>query len=251
MSIIDEILCRCGYVCARSDTVRKTLNDINIEDAIWDKHLQPVFDVPTKWLSDMFSMPFVKNNPYTKTLIQFVNDRSLEYKSSALYEYYNSFQPESSRDVFWYQDKNSTSKGLYEYALPWDSEVKTNHGKPLMYSGPMTDERGLREFQRLLEVFCSIEIKGYKPKTSANLFNSNQIQGYFIKREDAYRFVVIHGKHRVASLVALKKECVPVTFELTKPRIISYETIKSWPQVRNNTYSEEEASMIFSRFFEV
>lgn len=247
--MINKIALKLGMVVTRYDTVRADITIDSYEDAIWNNKLQPLFNIDASIATDFFGFHFLKDNPYTKALLEYESDNKVDYASSELFRYYDSFQPESADDII----KDTAlkhSEGLFCYTLPWDHSPKKNGGNRLMYSGPIDDDRGEKEYRRLIEVFDSIKKKGFVTQKSANLFNSNQIQGYFLECGGLYRFVVLHGKHRAAALCALNRNRIPVTFELNKPRVVRRTDVDKWPQVRNGNVSKEDALRAFDKIFE-
>ena len=247
--LLEKFLVSRGYVCSQTKTVREAIEIKSYEDAIWDQHLQPIFPLDIFIATDLFAHRMIPGgNVYVDTLLK----DKVGYEASLLKQYYDDFQPQSVSDVF--RDGSvvthtSKSQGLFSYLLPWDIKPKENGGKPLAYSGPMSEARGTKELHRLYEVKESIQKKGYLPEPSANLFHSNQVQGYFLRRGKEYRFVVLHGKHRVAAMAALGKASIPATFDLLHPRVIDNADIENWPQVANGIYEKKFAEMIFNTFF--
>lgn len=254
MKAVDYVIEKLGLVCSRAQTVRREIEIIHYEDAIWESHPQPVFMVYTDDVTDIFAHRLDdKKNAYIDALQEYLHGLHKEYGGSALQVYFDEFQPDCIEKIFINRKtvyKTDRTPGLFEYTLPWDSEAKRNNGNKLNYSGPMSIERGKFEYERLIKVFESIKAKGYCPKYSTNLFNSNHIQGYFLSYGEKYRFVVLHGKHRAAALKVLGEPMIPVTFEFGKPRVVRLSDIEFWPQVRNHHYSKKQAEEIFLAFFE-
>ena len=252
--LLNIILSKMRLIIGREESVRKKINSDYLE-AIWCDKLQPIFFVESIITCDFFANKFCgeKLHTYVKTLLHYKNYNENKYVNSELNNYYDTFQPENTLEVFGInkKTKQSKSKGLFEFLLPWDTKVyKKQNNKQLMYSGPIEKKRGEYEFQRLLKVYLSILKNGYIPQKSSNLFNSNHIQGYFLRKNNDYRFIILHGKHRAATLSVLGYKHFPVTFELGKPRVIELTNIEEWPQVRNGTYSVQHATEIFNKFFE-
>ena len=251
MKQINFVLKKMGLVCAREKTVRMLDKEMSVYDAIWSRYLQPIFYIDADMMTDMFAMSFDKDNPYTRSLTEHIEKPDTEYESSALCRFYEIFQPSSVDDVFLSGNGITTDKsdGLFSYQLPWDIVPKTNNGHKMNYSGPMDIKRGKAEYERLIDVYDSIKKQGYMIRKSENLFNSNNIQGYFLKNNDEYSFIVLHGKHRAASLIALGEKKIPVTFDLGYQRVIDRAAVEDWPLVKKGQMSKEKALMIFDAFF--
>jgi len=243
-----------GLILTRADRVREELS-CTYETAIWYDKLQPIFSVKIEDTCDFFSFGFAYggHHPYVRTLIQYKkNNKQLIYEESYLKKYYTKFCPSDTYEVFFSSTKilNQSHEGLTGFLLPWNNKPKIDYkNKKLMYSGPMSDDEGKHELRRLLEVYNSIEKNGYYKRKSSSLLDSNHIQGYFLKKNDCYKFIVLHGKHRIASLSVLGKSYAPVTFDLCNPRVVDISSLDSWPQVRNKTYSREVALKMFNSFF--
>ena len=253
--VIDRILSQLDIVISRGQTVRSIINTDYI-GAIWCEKLQPIFEVDIDIMKDFFAYDFKQNgnHPFVKTLKQYDEKHSIKYEDTYLKKYYDQFQPSTTLEVFGLDNTSkkqySNSKGLYEYTLPWDFNTKKNiNNTRLMYSGPMDIKRGNYELNRLIKVHNSIKKMGYNPQKTSNLYNSNNIQGYFLRKENEYKFIVLHGKHRVSSLAVQGIKYIPVTFELGKPRVVNISDVDEWPQVKNKMINREEAILIFNKFF--
>jgi hypothetical protein len=251
-NIVEWVLSCLDLVIGRRNALRNTSED-SYKNLIYSHFAQPVFKIPLNITRDFFGFDFSCGyNPYIRTLLDYIENQdkiiSNEKSKAPLYEYYSKFCPHQDKDVFLKLDK--LGKGLFEYQLPWDYSAKSNKNAQLNYCGPVPMNRIKKEIVRIISVFESIKNKGYCPKKSSDLFNSNHIQGYFLKRGDDYRFIVLHGKHRIASLSVLGYCEIPVTFCINKPRIVFAEDVKNFPSVMNGYYSIEEASEIFNFFFD-
>lgn len=249
--ILKKTLLYLGLIVVREKTVRKLIKG-TYSDAIYSNKLQPIFMINGKDTVDFFAYSFYERytHPYTKLIKQYKKDSNLKYNNSVLYQYYNKFIPKSTCDIFKINSEINFNDYLEEHLLPWDSEPKKTYNNRSLYCGPSNDKNGKYEFQRIIDVYNSIKEKSYIVKKSTNLFDSNHIQGYFLQNNDQYRFIVLNGKHRIASLINLEYKEIPVTFRLDKPRVINLFDIENWPQVKNNTYTKEDAKKIFFYFFD-
>lgn len=59
-------------------------------------------------------------------------------------------------------------------------------------------------------------------------------------------YILAPGQHRSAALSALKYKKIPVRLK----QIVRYEDAQVWPNVLNNTYTEDQAKYIFNQIFE-
>lgn len=251
--VIEKILSKLKLVVSRHDTVR-TYTDDSYKMVVYSHFGQPVFKIPLEITRDFFGFDFCCKpqgyHPYTETLSHYLNNQN-NNSLPPLYDYYKKFCPESTKSIFLEKDRITAEAGLFRYRLPWDytAKVKPN-GSRLNYCGPVSNNQIENELGRIYHVFNSIKTKGYVPQVSSDLFNSNHIQGYFLKRKDDYRFIVLHGKHRISSLAALNHTEIPVTFCMNKPRIIFLDDLPNWPGVRSGEFNEQEAAEVFNFFFD-
>lgn len=114
--------------------------------------------------------------------------------------------------------------------------------------GPSTSRAIDRTFislrKRMQRVERSIQKQGYRPDRYGD------IQGYFIRLNGEYRFIIYGGKHRAAVLTLLGFESIPVRMRPFFPRVIDGERVRDWPLVRNGALSEDFALAVIRRFFE-
>jgi hypothetical protein len=92
-----------------------------------------------------------------------------------------------------------------------------DHGISLF--GPCTDEKVELEEARLTQIVASITARGYLPDRFGD------ITGYFLVRQDEFRFVVRGGKHRSAALAALGWTHLPVRLKPGWVPAVSLETL--------------------------
>ncbi|NBG89526.1 hypothetical protein [Isachenkonia alkalipeptolytica] len=199
-------------------------------------------------------------HPFTKAVQEIIKRENVIYKDSILKKFYDSYQPASLYELFFSKMANGLDSYEVDYlksisklslTLPWFYEKKeivsgekglcSSHG--WQGCGPVSDEKGLLELNRLKVVYNSISKKGYKSK------HSDEINGYFLKNEDVYRFIVLGGNHRVPVLSAMGYEYIPVKFRSNYPRVIDIKNVKEWPHVKSGEMSENIAREIFMTFF--
>ena len=106
-------------------------------------------------------------------------------------------------------------------------------------------------FQKIKNIIKNVIEFGYLP-TSQDI-----LKGYFLKKGFEYRFIVLQGCHRLASLKAfhtknpLKFKYIPVTFDLFRSdmKIASKENMKSWPAVKSGSINLLDAQEIIDSYF--
>jgi hypothetical protein len=73
--------------------------------------------------------------------------------------------------------------------------------------GPFTVEEGAVTYERLLRVHASMREHGYAPERfdgdAGTGFDGYQLDGYFLEDRGDYRFVVLHGHHRLGAAACL------------------------------------------------
>jgi hypothetical protein len=98
--------------------------------------------------------------------------------------------------------------------------------------GPLTIEDGTDTYQRLLRVHASMKTHGYTPDrfdgSTDTGFDGYQLDGYFLEHDGDFRFVVLHGHHRVGAAaclgiehldVVIRRRYIPVVRPDDLPRI--------------------------------
>jgi hypothetical protein len=140
--------------------------------------------------------------------------------------------------------------------LPWnaclqeylgENGLNVHHGHQGF--GPVSRKKIFLESERLTKTMKSIKRYGYSPESLAR----EHVRGYLLIDDEhpdrEFRFLVTGGQHRVACLAALGWNEVPVTFQEDRPRAFFLSELNLWPQVRNGTYSTEQARVIFKAYF--
>ena len=145
-------------------------------------------------------------HPLSATVRQFMQDDTTTYGTSILRNFYEVFRPETQCRAHFDADLDHLqpltrvcSRVVLE---PWLSERRlfnnNNNGKGNQTFGPVTEEYGEAEFQRLRRLYDSLKKHGYRPE------RFGYIAGFFLRREHDYRFFVTAGIHRVAVLSAME-----------------------------------------------
>ena len=172
---------------------------------------------------------------------------------NALRAYYSHHQPKTV-----YQKHFIFNHNGQQTALPWlvDSNsilvgehgLKANHGHSAY--GPVSDKKIKLEARRLDLCLSSLDANGYIVERSFPKENNGYPRGYFlVTKSGDWVFRVVGGKHRVATLVWLGWENIPVCCEPNFPKCIFEAEIKNWPGVVSGEYTEEDAKLIFDSYF--
>jgi hypothetical protein len=92
----------------------------------------------------------------------------------------------------------------------------------IQFQGPVSHAKIELESSRLKKTYMSISKNGYLP--GSYKFNGH-IMGQLLKIESEYRFLILNGRHRAASLVALGYTYLPVKFYPNILPIISQDLL--------------------------
>lgn len=219
----------------------------------------PVFDVFVNNCRNPFGFEYGSNSNHYFIRQLFEFESEVAYEQSYLNKFYQLWQPRTVGDVFGLSHQSMSkylNKELVDgFILPWQCDpsiLKSAAG--WQYSGPVSYSMGVEHFNRLNRVYASIVKYGYRPEENIN--NSDMhIKGYFLKRRDDFRFLVVNGTHRMAvlSFLCMNKnysDRIPVTFRINNPRVIDVANVSEWPQVRYGNISSTDASFIFDKIFD-
>lgn len=141
-----------------------------------------------------------------------------------------------------------------EGSLPWleynFSEINVTEGglkfeDGRQQFGPISKKKLALEICRLDNVLNSIKKEGFVP----NLYEGYP-RGYFmLNKEKKWIFYIVGGSHRVATLIYLGYQFIPVTLQANYPCIVSDNDIDLWPKIREKIMEKSEGLKIFSSYF--
>lgn len=208
------------------------------------------------------------SDPFTRTVKQLLEERSLPYEDSALKRYYDEFQPRTVAEVLGLDEDPARpwlSGPPLTYALPWDAapgpvamrrrlalnaRENREHGAAYLPSaewkffGPVSDAKGRLEFERLRLCHESIERNGYRRQGGRD----GDITGVVFRGETTSAVRVVRGQHRIAVLNAHGYAAVPLRLNLKKT--VHRGAVRSWPAVRRGALSTAQALRVFDRFLD-
>jgi len=116
--------------------------------------------------------------------------------------------------------------------------------------GPVSNDKLKLEAKRLDHCLQSIKKDGYLINRGFPKEDNGLPRGYFLISDSGdWVFVVVGAKHRVAALVWLGWENIPVCCEPHFPRCIFESDILSWPGVSSGEFSIDDAKLIFNSYF--
>jgi len=132
---------------------------------------------------------------------------------------------------------------------PWTNSVRTLSGylgQRKHTFGAVSLELAEREARRLCGTVDSAQQFGYRPEA----FKRGFIRGYFLLRNDDYRFIVTDGMHRLAALAALGVDQVRIRTSETVPAIVDCASAGEWPHVRSGFCSLDLSLRMAGRYFD-
>ena len=108
--------------------------------------------------------------------------------------------------------------------------------------GPVSNEKGKLEYERLTSVYESIKSEGYIRDEGLPHFR-------VLKRGNEYLFRPVRRKHRIAAMSALGYDYVPATYD--RIAVVDIEMAKWWPQVSRGKWSLEKSKKYFDYLFDL
>ena len=240
------------------------LKDYRFNELIYsstDYNVVPLFYVDPNLIYNKRIFCFGRDawHPFTALLREYKANKSISYEDSILKKFYDLYQPNNLGEAIFIDD-NKLQLDLKQYSaqsllLPWTLRPRIYKGEKNLgpehgyhNQGPVSDIKGDLEFSRLIKVYSSIESRGFK----IDMYKSfkDHIRGFFLRKGNEWRFVIISGHHRVAAMSELNYDQIPVTFQPTFPRAINYKDLLEWPQVKNGNINKITARKIFLQYFE-
>jgi hypothetical protein len=181
----------------------------------------------------------------------------LQNDSEDFRRFFKLFQPKNLNEMYFLGEQfGQVSFGpmenpwlsISDWRPPTGGNGVSADNRPTKSFGPSTSKAIDRQFiyhhKRMQRVVRSIQKQGYRPERYGD------IQGYFIRLNGEYRFVINGGKHRATVLMSLGFESIPVRMRPFFPRVIDGARVRDWPLVRSGGMSEDFALAVMRRFFE-
>lgn len=197
-----------------------------------------IINCPVEILLDRFSIPFTEH-PHLRIF-------SIPFKEAAeLYEEYTKYI-RTHQQGEWIKELGIHPGRLIPFWItPWGGAEKKYEGYRL------TKKYAKKYIQSLLDTKRSLEINGYVPE------NFPPITGQLlIDDNNQERVIIWNGNRRTLSLIKLGYKSIPVEISggnrwkgLHQQTTIKISELREWENVKNNTYSPEQASKFFKIFF--
>jgi len=170
-----------------------------------------------------------------------------------LIHFYNVHQPKTIYEKHFINKINGG-----QFSLPWsdikNKNISGEHGLGPEHGhsafGPISEAKLQLEVERLNYCLKSIKKRGYEVENSYSREINGFPRGYFLlSNKGQWIFKLVGAKHRVAALVHLGWEIIPVNLEPNFPRCIYESQISNWPGVLSGDYTVEHAKIIFNSYF--
>ena len=215
------------------------------------------FVVPTEKVTTPYGFSFARRgwHPYIACLDEHEQSGALGYDHSVLREFHERFAPESLYDAVSSSRDESATKGRESSPHSWpllrdlwllDEGAARRYAKEAHtlppeqrspHAGPFNVEAGRSTFARLIRVAESIREHGYHParfdRDRIMGFDGYGADGYFLWDGEDFRFVLLHGHHRVSAaafhgieilFLSIRRRYVPVVAQ----DALHDDTIASW-----------------------
>jgi hypothetical protein len=239
----------------------------------------PVISIPISSLrveSLGLRLDDLDNNPYTRTVAEYISGEHTTYSGSALERHLTSWQPKSLAEFLGLDPDHSSEllrSPLQAEILPWEVAVTyedlvarreraerslalkfgpRSGGHGATTHGPVSEELGRYRFDKHRQVAESMgRDAGLKDRSDPTWWDPSRggyVEAQLLVDESVAVGVVREGKHRTAALAALGVERMVVALPARYPMVHRSEAA-SWPGVRSEVFTLEQALGVFDRFF--
>ncbi len=190
-------------------------------------------------------------DPLVETSKQLIENPDLNIFESYIYKYMKSFQPKTLGKLYGLNKKNKLHRiNSNKKFHPWIDKYPTGFRVGLF--GPKDNSSILYRIIRIKNLINNIQKYGYLPS------KDDVIEGYVLKNENDFRFLVTQGHHRVAVMSCLSLinknqfqkvgvRCKP--FYPSKKNVFNSEDVLNWPAFKSGFLIAEDAIEIFNKFF--
>lgn len=205
-------------------------------------------------------------HPFVQTAVDFLKEGKKDFKNTPLYNFYKQFQPNSAGDLLQLSNEEFSRISPIKTVQPWLRETfnqRYERWKSLVKNenlsrsgieldithgvsgfGPVSDEKCIIEYESIISLCESIKNNGFKNNIT------NPITAYTLNYEGDFKYVISDGQHRVAVLIALGYNKIPILLSDKKTkRIISRRESQYFPNVVNSIFTIEEAQHVFDLYF--
>lgn len=252
------------------NTVKNTTGYIITKDLTYhySEATKNLFFVPVNKCVSSYAFSYdakkMAAHPFVLLLKEYLNNPDITLEESVLYRFNDQYNPKNLQEAISGETSNIKCKtakipfieknilrGVPTMPLPWSSSLQMERFR----SQNIDTVADINEhFSRTINTYLSIKERGYYPELfSDKSLNHGFIRGVMLKNDNDYRFVVLGGQHRVASLSILGYEHIPVIFQHflynPTPCIVDLKNLRNWPVYKMGIYDENAAITVFKAFF--
>lgn len=266
--LVDYGLQKAGYALVGSGGVRQrhaySVQRMRLPEPVISGFAQTTaFEVDLDRVTTPCAFSYHPNgwHPYRESLQQLIHDPDLPYEDSALRRFYDGFQPTTVQEVLLEDVRDPLDPiATWPALLPlfkhlWaltprrvDEILASPHTQKgaRQQFGPHPPEFGRLQLQRTWTAYESLRSRGYRPTE----FPDGHLTGYFLVRDDDYRFVVFHGNHRLAAFEALGVTRVLARPHRGHPPVVDQRELHRWTDGRYGVFSPAVAQRLFDKLFD-
>ena len=210
----------------------------------------------------------LRKNPCYLTALQVIKNPNINYKLTALYDYYKSFHLKTLGCLYDLKDTTLNNVSYDSIFLPWIHTKPVPAYKDTAFM-PATDDGDIEiHVEKIKNLITSFQKYGYKPAQFKDR-KQGYVTGYYLNNNNNNSFYVVSGNHRVAAYFALfPQQKLQVHFEISNflkqrdkinngvlvngvlPTKYRAANVNSWPSVRNNFLTPATALSILSKYTE-
>ncbi|MBT0812303.1 hypothetical protein KIH41_13540 [Litoribacter ruber] len=201
-------------------------------------------------------------HPFVQTLKEYKINPNLRYEDSTLAKLYNRYTPQNVQEVLTEQIPTPQKPFCdwppkYQF-ITWVWTLNQNRVVNIMnyikgrcetngwiYFGPHDITYGKKEFDRLISLYNSIKKDGF----ASTLSDQDPVNGYFLKKGNDLKFVLLQGNHRVSVLKALEYKTVKILIRKGHPAVVGYEKLHLWTQGFGGIYPTILIEQLFNNLF--
>jgi hypothetical protein len=264
---VEERLWRQGWWIANPTvgSLRHRIRRFSLPDLIAELSAgqgQRRFIVDTRKVTTPYGFSFAEGgwHPYVVSLREAERSESVKYEESLLRTFHARFIPQTLQEALFEKADHLLTAELEQLPHSWplirdlwlldnraaEEYVAEARGMPpemrSPHVGPVSLEAGIATYSRLMRAVESMRNHGYDPLrfdgTAIAGFDGFGADGYFLWRGNDYRFVLLHGHHRIAAAAFLgiervhlriRRRFVPLVSRsrLDDPRIAPWMGLKS------------------------
>ena len=193
-----------------------------------------------------------EKDPLVTTAKQLIENPDLDLTDSYLFEYYESFQPQTYGEVYRLNKKNKLHLlPQTSFFHPWLHWIPTKLFRAGLF-GPKHITNVEHRLLRLKNLIKNIQDLGYRPSAD------DIVEGYILLGKDDYRFLITGGHHRIAVIAACHQTSKAFHFnevlvkyekERSNVKIVDVSKIDDWPGVKSGYLTKTDAEEMFNSYF--